>query len=115
MFVNLTPVHYLLMFLVIVIAAFILILLLPAIMELRKPKDAGPRKITEDEENHNQQLEQQKRALPVFFDRRMGVAPPEGLEPSTHELTARCSTELSYGGSINNRSGAANLRLCGSI
>jgi hypothetical protein len=43
------------------------------------------------------------------------VAPPEGLEPSTHELTARCSTELSYGGSINNRSGAANLRICGAI
>jgi hypothetical protein len=31
----------------------------------------------------------------------MEVAPPEGLEPSTHELTARCSTSLSYGGSIN--------------
>jgi hypothetical protein len=43
------------------------------------------------------------------------VAPPEGLEPSTHELTARCSTELSYGGSINNLSGAAILRICGSI
>jgi hypothetical protein len=37
---------YLLIFLVIVIAAFLIILLLPAILELRKPKDAGPRKIT---------------------------------------------------------------------
>ena len=47
--------HYLLIFLIIV--AFIIILLLPAILELRKPKDAGPRKITEtateEEENHN--------------------------------------------------------------
>jgi hypothetical protein len=46
--VNLTPVHYLLIFLIIVIAAFIIILLLPAILELRKPKDAGPRKIDEE-------------------------------------------------------------------
>jgi hypothetical protein len=49
--------HYLLILLIIVIVAFIVILLLPAILELRKPKDAGPRKIaetsTEDEENHN--------------------------------------------------------------
>ena len=48
MFVNLTPMHYLLIFLIIVIAAFIIILLLPAILELIKPKDAGPRKITEE-------------------------------------------------------------------
>jgi hypothetical protein len=40
--------HYLLIFLIIVIVAFIIILLLPAILELRKPKDAGPRKITEE-------------------------------------------------------------------
>jgi hypothetical protein len=55
--VNLTPIHYLLIFLIIIIVAFIIILLLPAILELRKPKDAGPRKITEtateEEENHN--------------------------------------------------------------
>jgi len=48
--------HYLLIFLIIVIAAFILILLLPALLELRKPKDAGPRKIaeakTEDEKRN---------------------------------------------------------------
>jgi hypothetical protein len=50
LFVNLTPVHYLLIFLIIVIAAFIIILLLPAILELRKPKDAGPRKIAEKSE-----------------------------------------------------------------
>jgi hypothetical protein len=45
--------HYLLIFLIIIIAAFIAVLLLPAILELRKPKDAGPRKMpetsTEDE------------------------------------------------------------------
>ena len=50
LFVNLAPVHYLLIFLVIVIAAFIIILFLPAILELRKPKDAGPRKIDETSE-----------------------------------------------------------------
>jgi hypothetical protein len=48
-------VHYLLIFLIIVIAAFIIILLLPAILELRKPKDAGPRKIAENpEEDENE-------------------------------------------------------------
>jgi hypothetical protein len=47
---DLSPAHYLLIFLVIIVAAFILILLLPAILELRKPKDAGPRRIDEDEE-----------------------------------------------------------------
>jgi hypothetical protein len=40
--------------LVIVIAAFIVILLLPAILELRKPKDAGPRKIAEKSEDENE-------------------------------------------------------------
>jgi len=50
LFVNLTPVHYLLIFLIIVISAFIIILLLPAILELRKPKDSGPRKIAEKSE-----------------------------------------------------------------
>lgn len=38
------------------------------------------------------------------------MAPPEGLEPSTHELTARCSTELSYDGSINYVYDVANLQ-----
>jgi hypothetical protein len=38
----------LLIFLVIIIAAFIIVLFLPTILELRKPKDAGPRKITEE-------------------------------------------------------------------
>jgi hypothetical protein len=47
---NLTPLHYLLIILIIVIAAFIIILLLPAILELRKPKDAGPRRIAEEDE-----------------------------------------------------------------
>ena len=43
------------------------------------------------------------------------VAPPEGLEPSTHELTARCSTELSYGGSVNHHFDDAIVRICGAI
>jgi hypothetical protein len=47
---NLSPAHYLLICLVIVIAVFILILLLPAMLELRKPKDAGPRRIDEEGE-----------------------------------------------------------------
>ncbi len=29
------------------------------------------------------------------------MAPPVGLEPTTHGLTARCSTILSYGGTSN--------------
>jgi hypothetical protein len=52
--VNLTPIHYLLIFLIIIIVAFIIILLLPAILELRKPKDAGPRKITEKSEDEKE-------------------------------------------------------------
>jgi hypothetical protein len=51
LFVNLTPMHYLLIVLIIIIAAFIIILLLPAILELRKPKDAGPRRIPEKSED----------------------------------------------------------------
>jgi hypothetical protein len=47
LFENLTPVHYILIFLIIAIAAFIIILLLPALLELRRPKDAGPRKMPE--------------------------------------------------------------------
>ena len=43
------------------------------------------------------------------------VAPSEGLEPSTYELTARCSTELSYDGSINDIHDVAILRICGDI
>ncbi len=43
-----------LIFLVIVIAAFIFILLLPAILELIKPKDAGPRKIDEKSEDEKE-------------------------------------------------------------
>ena len=41
-----------LIFLVIVVAAFILVLLLPAILELRRPKDAGPRKIADTPEEN---------------------------------------------------------------
>ncbi|MGD9131005.1 MAG: hypothetical protein PVH73_05470 [Candidatus Bathyarchaeota archaeon] len=48
MFANFTTTHYLLIFLVIIIASFIIVLLLPTILELRKPKDAGPRRITEE-------------------------------------------------------------------
>jgi hypothetical protein len=48
---GLSPAHYLLIVLVIIVAAFILILLLPAILELRKPKDAGPRRIDDEEED----------------------------------------------------------------
>jgi hypothetical protein len=40
-------VYYLLIFLIIIIAAFIILLLLPALLELRRPKDAGPRKMPE--------------------------------------------------------------------
>ena len=43
------------------------------------------------------------------------MAPSEGLEPSTHELTARCSTELSYDGSINYIYHVANLQIWGAI
>jgi hypothetical protein len=88
--------HYLLIFLTIIIAAFIIILLLPAILELRKPKDAGPRKYLKHPKT-NRAIE----TTGNYFSQKI-VAPPEGLEPSTHELTARCSTELSYGGSVNN-------------
>ncbi|MGW8288802.1 MAG: hypothetical protein ACWGNP_00890 [Candidatus Bathyarchaeia archaeon] len=42
-----------LIFLVIIVAVFMFILLLPTILELRKPKDAGPRKITEEDEEEN--------------------------------------------------------------
>jgi hypothetical protein len=48
LFLNLDPMHYMLIFLIIIIAAFIIILLLPALLELRKPKDAGPHKIDEE-------------------------------------------------------------------
>jgi len=47
--------HYLLIFSILIIAAFIIILLLPAILELRKPKDAGPRKIPETSEEDEEQ------------------------------------------------------------
>ena len=54
MFKNLSSGQYALIVLVIIIAVFIVLLLLPAILELLRPKDAGPRKIedkdTEDEE-----------------------------------------------------------------
>jgi hypothetical protein len=40
--------------LIIIIAAFIIILFLPAILELRKPKDAGPRKIAEKSEDEKE-------------------------------------------------------------
>ena len=82
-----------LIFLVIMVALFILVVLLPSLLELRKPKDAGPRKITR-----------------LVSASKMELAPSEGLEPSTYELTARCSTELSYDGSINNLRGVAILK-----
>lgn len=34
-------------FLILVLGVFLLLLLLPSLLELRKPKDAGPRNITE--------------------------------------------------------------------
>lgn len=43
------------------------------------------------------------------------VAPSEGLEPSTHALTVRCSTELSYDGPVNKLTDTAILRICGDI
>ncbi|MCZ2808836.1 MAG: hypothetical protein O2V44_05730 [Candidatus Bathyarchaeota archaeon] len=55
MFPNLTPVHLILIFLILALGAFLTLLLLPSLLELRKPKDSGPRKIaeatTEDEKN----------------------------------------------------------------
>jgi hypothetical protein len=53
LFMNLFPAHYLLILLVIIVAAFIIILMLPAILELRKPKDAGPRKIADEEDEED--------------------------------------------------------------
>jgi hypothetical protein len=53
MFMNSYPAYYLLIILVIIVAAFIIILLLPAILELRKPKDAGPRRIDEEDEEED--------------------------------------------------------------
>ncbi len=45
--------QHLLIILVIIVAVFMFILLLPTILELRKPKDAGPRKITEEDEEED--------------------------------------------------------------
>ena len=53
LFVNLDPMHYLLIFSIIVIIAFIFILLLPAMLELRKPKDAGLPKLDEETSTDN--------------------------------------------------------------
>jgi hypothetical protein len=47
--------HYLLIFLIIIIVDFIIIFLSPAILELRKPKDAGPRKIAEKPEDDEEE------------------------------------------------------------
>ncbi|MHC3128627.1 MAG: hypothetical protein IBV52_00920 [Candidatus Bathyarchaeota archaeon] len=48
MFPSLTPVHLFLIFLILALGAFLTLLLLPSLLELRKPKDAGPRKIDEE-------------------------------------------------------------------
>lgn len=45
MFDQLAPTDYLIVFLVILLMAFIVIVLLPSLLELRRPQDAGPRKI----------------------------------------------------------------------
>jgi len=45
MFHELSSSEYLLVFLIILLAAFILIVLLPTLWELKRPRDAGPRKI----------------------------------------------------------------------
>ncbi len=62
-------------------------------------------------------LNHQHNRSPILFlsDKEDVVAPSEGLEPSTHALTVRCSTELSYDGSITNLSGVAIVRICGTI
>ena len=52
---NQLSTQQLLMFLVIIVAVFMFILFLPTLLELRKPKDAGPRKIAdEDEDDDNE-------------------------------------------------------------
>ncbi len=45
MFDQLSPTDYLLLLIVLFLLAFIVIVLLPTLLELRHPKDAGPRKI----------------------------------------------------------------------
>ena len=45
MFDQLSPTDYLLLLIVLFLVAFIVIVLLPTLLELRYPKDAGPRKI----------------------------------------------------------------------
>ena len=45
MFDHLNPTDCLLLFIVIFLMTFIIMVLLPSLLELRHPKDAGPRKI----------------------------------------------------------------------
>ena len=99
MFDQLAPTDYIIIFFVILLIALIFIVLLPPLFELRRPKDAGPRKILKN----------------LVYFLRVWMAPSEGLEPSTYELTARCSTELSYDGSTKQSHDVAILRICGAI
>lgn len=45
MFHELSSTDYLLIILVILLVAFIIIVFLPTLLELKRPQDAGPRKI----------------------------------------------------------------------
>jgi len=45
-----SPAYYLLIFFVVIIVVFIALLLLPALLELKNPKDDGPRRIDETAE-----------------------------------------------------------------
>jgi hypothetical protein len=47
---DISPAYYLLIFFVVIIVVFIALLLLPALLELKNPKDNGPRRIDETSE-----------------------------------------------------------------
>ncbi|UCC58076.1 MAG: hypothetical protein JSW14_06885 [Candidatus Bathyarchaeum sp.] len=47
LFLNLIPMQHLFIFLILILGAFLTLLFLPSILELRNPKDAVPRRIAE--------------------------------------------------------------------
>jgi len=75
-------------------AALFLVLFLPTILELKNPKDAGPRRISESDGNEIIDFSLFSAILPKGNSRN---APPflEDIEPQEFESIDRCSFLLS--------------------
>ena len=56
LFMNLIPMQHLFIFLILILGAFLTLLFLPSLLELRNPKDPGPRKIAEFSTHQDENL-----------------------------------------------------------